>query len=78
MASAGARSPSENSAVAVMMSGGNFASVSTCAAAVAAFASCPVIRYRVCRVRQLAGRAGLMLTAVRKASMARGASRKAT
>ena len=42
--SAAARSPSENSAVAVTTSGGSFFSVATCAAAKAAFSACPVIR----------------------------------
>src|SRR5258708_4292687 len=41
-----ASSPSQNSALAVTTSGGSFFSVATCAAVSAAFAACPVIRYR--------------------------------
>ena len=65
-------------AVAVTISVGNFARVATCSAAVAAFSGWPVIPYSVCSMRQLAGNAGLMLTAARNASMAIGALRSAT
>ena len=58
--------------------GGRLCSVATCAAAVAAFFASPVMRYRPSSMLQLAGSAGLMFTARRKASIARGASRSAT
>src|SRR5258708_4292680 len=41
-----ASSPSQTGAFAVTTSGGSFFSVATCAAVSAAFAACPVIRYR--------------------------------
>jgi len=71
--SAAARSPSENRAVAVTTSAGSRFSVAVCAAAVAALAACPVIRYRLSSMLQLAGRAGLMFTPRSKYSIASGA-----
>ena len=78
MFSAGNRSPSENRPVAVTTSGGRRLRVATCAAAVPAFWVSPVMRYRPSSMLQLAGSAGLIFTALRKASIARGASLKAT
>ena len=59
-------SPSENRAVAVTISGGKRWRVATCAAAVAAFSLLPRHAVQRLSVLQLAGSAGLMLTASQK------------
>ncbi len=78
MFSAGVSSPSENRLVASTTSGGSRLRAATCCPAVAAFFASPVMRYSPSSADQLAGSAGLMFTPRNRASIARGASRRAT